>query len=124
MPPLASLSKGAEEDLGVPIEWKPACLVHAQKPRRLIYGLMAISPYVIEFEVAPKDAKAHFGRSETIAIGIARPSGLTVGVSELGAGNIFIHFASGFWSSKIQAGWRVAWRNGVAKFLTANRDGI
>ena len=43
---MASLSKGAEEDHGVPIEWKPACLVHAQKPKRLIYGLMAISPYV------------------------------------------------------------------------------
>ena len=45
-PPLASLSKGIEEDLGVPIERKPACLVDAQKPKRLIYGLMAISPYV------------------------------------------------------------------------------
>ena len=33
LPPLASLSKGIEEDLGVPIEWKPACLVHAQKPK-------------------------------------------------------------------------------------------
>jgi hypothetical protein len=32
--------------LGVPIEWNPACLLHAQKPMRLIYGLMAISPYV------------------------------------------------------------------------------
>jgi hypothetical protein len=85
---------------------------------------MAISPYVIEFEVDPKDVKAHFGRSETIAIGIVRTGGPSSGVSELGAGNIFIHFASGFWSSKIQAGWRVGWRNGVAKFLTGNRDGI
>ena len=58
MPPLASLSKGAEEDLGVPIERKPACLVDAQKPKRLIYGLMAISPYVIEFEAPPPRKKA------------------------------------------------------------------
>ena len=54
---------------------------------------MAISPYVIEFEVDPKDAKAHFGRSETIAIGIARLGGLTGSVSELGAGRFIFQSA-------------------------------
>ena len=46
--PLASLSKEAEDDLGVPIERNPARMFFAYKLKLLTYGQMAISPYVAE----------------------------------------------------------------------------
>ena len=46
--PLASLSRGAEEDLGVPTKRNPARAFIARKPNPITYGQMAISPYVIK----------------------------------------------------------------------------
>jgi hypothetical protein len=44
----ASLSRGAEEDLGVPTKRNPARAFLARKPYPVTYGQMAISPYVAE----------------------------------------------------------------------------
>ena len=46
--PLASLSRGAEEDLGVPTKRNPARAFLACKPNPLKYIQIAISPYVAE----------------------------------------------------------------------------
>jgi hypothetical protein len=44
----ASLSRGAEEDLGVPTKQNPTCPFLSRKPNPATYGQMAISPYLAE----------------------------------------------------------------------------
>jgi len=44
----ASLSRGAEEDLGVPTKQNPTRPFLSRKPNPATYGQMAISPYVAE----------------------------------------------------------------------------
>ena len=44
----ASLSRGAEEDLGVPTKRNPARPFLFRKPNPATYGQMAISPYLAE----------------------------------------------------------------------------
>ena len=53
--PLASLSKEAEDDLGVPIERNPARMFFAYKLKLLTYGQMAISPLIVQ----PINRSAH-----------------------------------------------------------------